>query len=618
MKKMIGLLAFCAAAAVATAAPRKSTKIVPREALPALIPAPQRVEVTGPYRMPLLNVKVRIDSTLDLPAEGYVLETYKKGVRITARDEQGAVWARQTLRQLADARGLVPSVRIVDWPAFGWRGFMHDTGRNFIPVDTLKRHLDLLSRYKINLFHWHLTDYPAWRIESRAFPRLNDPVYQRPGRDVGKFYTYGEIRDVIAYARRRGIRVVPEIDMPGHSAYFNSAFGFGMADPRGMRVLERALNEFFEEIPVEDAPWVHIGSDEVHIPNPTEFMRWADSVVRAAGRVPMVWDPGLTPASTGTIRQVWSEAPGYVADQTAGRGPFVDSYMGYLNNYDPISFTPRMLLHAPCGRAQGDSVALGGILCLWNDTKAPDQLGIVRNSSLWSGLLPFTERLWHGGAVPEGAPVNPNLFPDPDSPAGEALTEFEGRMEAHKRGILAGEPFCWWPNAGLRWRVSESVALGADTTGVKWHTLYGGAVDVDAMLVTLGLARPDSAEVWAETIITVPGDTVLWAQVGFEAPSRSNRISNGIGRQGEWETGSDLWVNGVRVAPPVWREPGAYAFRFNTWARPEEELPYTSEQLFWTRQPVKIALKAGSNRILLRSRKLFPAQHWIFAFIPHE
>lgn len=609
MKRLSLLLALSAVTFTTTAVPN------PRHALPALIPQPQKVEIAGPYKMPLLNVKVRIDTTLNLPAEGYTLETYKKGVRITAKDEQGAVWARQTLRQLTDERGLVPDVRITDWPVFAWRGFMHDTGRNFISVENLKKHIDILSQYKINLFHWHLTDYPAWRIESRAFPQLNDPQYQRPGRDQGKFYTYGEIRDVIAYARKRGIRVIPEIDMPGHSTYFNSAFGFGMADSRGMKALERALNEFFAEISVSEAPYLHIGSDEVHIPNPKEFMRWADSITVANGRTPMVWAPGL-PAAEHAVRQIWSEAPGYVVKNGAA-GRFVDSYMGYLNNYDPISFTPRMFLHNPCDRATGDSQALGGILCLWNDTKTPSQEAIVRNSSAWSGLLPFAERFWRGGVTPGGPPANPNLFPNPSTPAGRALIEFEGRMLEHRNGQLKDEPFCWWPNASMVWRVSEPAAFEADTTGLKWHTLYGGAVDVDAMLVTLGAEKPDSGEVWAETIITVPRDTVIRAQVGFDAPSRSNRISPGIGRAGEWEAGSDIWVNGVRVEPPVWREPRAYAFHFNTWAKPEEELPYTDEQLFWTREPSKIHLKAGENRILLRARKVFAGQHWIFAFIPY-
>lgn len=610
MKRLSLLFALCAVTLAATAMPN------PKHVLPALIPYPQKVEISGPYKMPLLNVKVKIDTTLNLPAEGYILETYKKGVKITAKDERGAVWARQTLRQLTDDKGLVPSVKITDWPAFRWRGFMHDTGRNFISVENIKKHLDILSQYKVNLFQWHLTDHPAWRIESRAFPQLNDPQYQRPGRDQGKFYTYGEIRDVIDYARKKGIVVVPEIDMPGHSTFFNTTFGFGMEDPRGMKVLGTALNEFFTEIPVSEAPYIHIGSDEVHIPNPKEFMYWADSMVVSNGRMPMVWDPGLPAAAEHTIRQIWSEAPGYVAGNKAA-GPFVDSYMGYLNNYDPISFTPRMLLHNPCDQAEGDSLALGGILCLWNDTKAPSQEGLVRNSSLWSGLLPFAERFWRGGLTPEGANPNPNLFPNPLSPAGRALIEFEGRMLAHKNGQLRDEAFCWWPNASMVWQVSEPAAFGADTTGLKWHSLYGGAIDVDAMLASLKLPVPDTGDVWAETIITVPRDTVIHAQVGFEAPSRSNRKSPGIGKAGQWEAGSDIWVNGVRIEPPVWKEPGAYAFHFNTWMKPEEEMPYTAEQLFWTREPSEIHLKAGENRIVLRARKIFPGQHWIFGFIPH-
>ena len=145
MKRLLLICMLSVAWGVAATKPAVSGR-----ALPALIPYPQQVEVTGPYMMPLLNVKVEIDSTLDLPAEGYVLETYKKGVRITAKDERGAIWARQTLRQLADAKSLVPSVRIVDWPAFPWRGFMHDTGRNFISIENLeKQHALMLQVNKI-------------------------------------------------------------------------------------------------------------------------------------------------------------------------------------------------------------------------------------------------------------------------------------------------------------------------------------------------------------------------------------------------------------------------------------------------------------------------------------
>ena len=113
MKRLLLICMLSVAWGVAATKPAVSGR-----ALPALIPYPQQVEVTGPYMMPLLNVKVEIDSTLDLPAEGYVLETYKKGVRITAKDERGAIWARQTLRQLVDAKAWYRACGLSTGPPF--------------------------------------------------------------------------------------------------------------------------------------------------------------------------------------------------------------------------------------------------------------------------------------------------------------------------------------------------------------------------------------------------------------------------------------------------------------------------------------------------------------------
>lgn len=182
-----------------------------------LIPQPREMTVRSQEKVSVRKVDARVDTRLSLPDEGYTLEVKGSTVRLRAKTAQGLVWARATLRQLEDAEGRVPQVTIRDWPAFPIRGFMHDTGRNFRPVEMLKRELDLFSFYKINVFHWHLTDNPAWRIECRAYPQLNDPKFQRKGRDEGKFYTYHEIREVIAYARERGITIIPEIDMPGHN-----------------------------------------------------------------------------------------------------------------------------------------------------------------------------------------------------------------------------------------------------------------------------------------------------------------------------------------------------------------------------------------------------------------
>ena len=101
----------------------------------------------------------------------YYLKIEKGNVII----EGNEVWARQTLSQLQDKEGRVPDVEIHDWSAYPFRGFMHDTGRNFQTLEMLKETIDLMSFYKINYFHWHLTDNPAWRIECKVYPQLNDP-----------------------------------------------------------------------------------------------------------------------------------------------------------------------------------------------------------------------------------------------------------------------------------------------------------------------------------------------------------------------------------------------------------------------------------------------------------
>lgn len=580
-----------------------------------LLPTPQRVEMLSDKLFELQAPDVVIDSNLNLPAEGYILESSPKGIKITARDYAGAIWARQTLRQI-QVTGRIPHLRITDYPAFALRGFMHDTGRNFMTIDMLKRHIDILSAYKVNVFQWHLTDYPAWRIESRAYPKLNDSRYQRAGRDEGKFYTYGQIRDLIDYAARRGVMVIPEIDIPGHSTYFNTTFGFGMASPEGMKVLEVCFNEFFAEISAARCPYMHIGSDEVHIDKPKEFMIWADSLVRANGRTPMSWDPGL-PAAEGTVRQIWSDAAAK-ATQVDLKSRFVDSFMGYLNFYDPTIFVTRMFLHNPAGRAVGDSLALGGILCLWNDVRVADKKNITALSSAWSGLLPFAERFWHGGLTASGV-IEPNFAPDPTSEAGVALAQFERKMAYHgdlPRGPLHGESFDWVPNASHEWQITTPLARGADTVGVRWHTFWGGSLDLDAFAVAQGLRADSTYDLYARRVIVSPCDTTIRAMLGFEAPARSNRISGGIAPQGEWENEGRITVNGQPIAPPVWNEPGAYKFDFHTWHKPQEEIPYTDEQIYWRRQPVEIKLRKGENIVEVFAPKTFTGQRWSFALLP--
>ncbi|MBR6714117.1 MAG: beta-N-acetylhexosaminidase, partial [Bacteroidaceae bacterium] len=150
----------------------------------------------------------------DFDNEGYKLSVTADAITITAVSKTGVIRAAQTLRQLAAATDdtYIAGVEIADWPAFKLRGFMHDVGRSFISFDELKKEIDLLSRFKVNVFHWHLTDNQGFRFESKIYPQLN--ASSAMTRFAGQYYTQAQCTQLEAYAAERGITVIPEIDMP--------------------------------------------------------------------------------------------------------------------------------------------------------------------------------------------------------------------------------------------------------------------------------------------------------------------------------------------------------------------------------------------------------------------
>ena len=238
-----------------------------------------------------------------LPAEGYSLEAGTRLAVVRAGTLNGVLYALQTLRQLLPAaiygtriaereRWVIPCCRIEDRPRFAWRGMHLDSSRHFWSVDEVKRYLDVMAMYKLNRFHWHLTDDQGWRIEIKAYPLLSQIACWREGTMVGRdfnsndgiryggFYTQEEIREVVEYAAARGITVVPEIDLPGHMLAALSAYPelgctggpyaawtkWGVSDQvlcvgkeSTFTFLEAVLSEVAELFPGE---YVHIGGDE--------------------------------------------------------------------------------------------------------------------------------------------------------------------------------------------------------------------------------------------------------------------------------------------------------------------------------------------------------------------
>lgn len=244
---------------------------------------------------------VRLSFSEDLPAEGYELHIEKSGIHLTAGDEAGLFYGIQSLRQLSwssapgDNTGItLPQVTITDYPAFPYRGMHLDVGRHFFPVETIKTYLDLLATYKMNRFHWHLTEDQGWRIEIKKYPKLqevaayrsetlvghyNDRPFTYDGKKYGGYYTQEEVKEIVAYAAERSITVIPEIELPGHAQAAIAAYPelgctkqpIEVATKWGIyeniycptettfQFLEDVLTEVMSLFPSE---YIHIGGDE--------------------------------------------------------------------------------------------------------------------------------------------------------------------------------------------------------------------------------------------------------------------------------------------------------------------------------------------------------------------
>ncbi|MDR3261636.1 MAG: beta-N-acetylhexosaminidase, partial [Tannerella sp.] len=167
------------------------------------------------------HIRLEIVAGDAMPSESYTLRIMPQSVVIGATTAQGVFYGIQSLRQLLPDGQLseIPCLEIEDYPRFAWRGLMLDVSRTFMSVNLVKRYIDLMSLYKLNTLHWHLTDDQGWRIEIKKHPKLTQvgSRFMPEANAMGGYYTQDEIRDVVRYAAERNITIVPEIEMPGHS-----------------------------------------------------------------------------------------------------------------------------------------------------------------------------------------------------------------------------------------------------------------------------------------------------------------------------------------------------------------------------------------------------------------
>ena len=395
--------------------------------------------------MPPIDMKVAdsVNATLVIQAAGgtkgvqelgedesYRLEITNSGARLNAPTTLGVMRGLQTFLQLVQTTSegfAVPAVSIEDSPRFPWRGLMIDVGRHFIPLDVLKRNLDGMAAVKLNVFHWHLSENQGFRVESKKFPKL-----QEMGSD-GLYYTQDEVRDLIAYARERGIRVVPEFDMPGHATawfvgYPELASGpgpyqierkWGVFDP-AMDPTREDTYKFLDAFIVEMAglfpdQFFHIGGDEVNgkqwdaNPKIQEFMRAhgmknnndlqayfnqrVQQIVSKHGKTMLGWDEILRPDLPNSIViQSW-RGPDSLA-QAAKQG-----YRGLLSSgyyVDLMWSAERHYLTEPMSGKAANLTAeeqkriLGGEACMWAEYVSPENI----DSRIWPRTAAIAERLW--------------------------------------------------------------------------------------------------------------------------------------------------------------------------------------------------------------------------------
>ena len=362
--------------------------------------------------------------------ESYHLEVSPAGAVLSAPNPLGVLHGLQTFLQLVHTtpQGFaVDAVTIDDQPRFPWRGLMLDVGRHFMPLDIVRQTIDGMEAVKLNVFHWHLSENQGFRVESKTYPLL-----QEKGSD-GLYYTQDEIRGIIAYARDRGIRVVPEFDMPGHATawfvgYPDLASGkgpyqierqWGVFDPAMDPTRESTyefLDRFFAEMTAlfPDA-YFHIGGDECNgkewdaNPRIQQYMREhniknnaalqayfterVQKLVTKRGKITVGWDEVLQPNTPkDVVIQSWRGQESLAQAARGGNrgilstGYYIDLNQPASQHYavDPMEGATAKLT------PEQQKLILGGEAAMWSEFVTPENVG----SRIWPRTAAIAERLW--------------------------------------------------------------------------------------------------------------------------------------------------------------------------------------------------------------------------------
>ena len=572
----------------------------------SLLPLPQKYQFNGKKSSGELTVEEKYVSQIEgakFQEEAYHLLITKKGILLEATTPKGMYWGRQTLEQLKTTKNkkiYLPQCEITDWPAFRIRGFMHDVGRSFIPVEELKREISLLSRYKINVFHWHLTENQAWRLECKKYPQLNAP--ENMERENGKFYTLEEARQLVEFCKQHQVLLIPEIDMPGHSAAFERTFKTDMQSEKGTQILKDIIDEVCATF---DVPYLHIGTDEVQFTNP-DFVPMMVKYIRDKGKKVISYNPG------------WNYKPGEI-DMTqlwsyrgkAQKGiPAIDCRYHYANHFDTYADLVAMFNSRIYNQPEGSDDLAGCIVAFWNDRFIDNTPQLLAENNFYPYMLTLAERAWRGGGNCYFDGKGTLLWEDePEQLA--AFKEFEDRLLWQKNTWLKEVPFPYVRQTQSEWQITDAFPNGGDLNKVfppeekedsvyqyegktyKTRKIIGNGIylrHVWGTLVPGFYANPqENHTAYATRWIYSPKERKAKLALEFQNYSRSE--SDLAPRQGTWDYKcSRAWLNGQEIMPPVWK---------NTNTERSNEITLKNEN-YMSRPAIDITLKKGWNKLMLK------------------
>lgn len=549
--------------------------------------------------------------------EAYRLQIKRDGIVVEATSSAGAYYALQTLRQLLDsAEGKPLQVcEIVDWPSWRIRGLMHDVGRTFIPLEELKKQIALLARFKINVFHWHLTDNQAWRLQSKAFPQLTSIAATE--RMPGKYYTLSQAKELAEWCKQHEVLLIPELDMPGHSAAFERAMGFGMQTIEGKAALKTLIRELVETI---DVPYIHIGTDEVEFTDET-FVPEMVSFVRSLGRKVVSWNPGWRyRLGEVDMMQLWSYRG------AAERGmPAIDSRLHYINHYD--LFADPVALHASriLRLDEGGEDHAGAIIAVWNDRFLPEHKDITAQNNLYASALALADRAWRGGGhgyFDRSASIMTHrrgvLYKD--------FEDFERRLLHYKRSYFAKEPFPYVAQCHATWLITDPFPNSGNTAmsfpvedwylravrsgrlappakmpefvhaGRSYHTkpFVGSGFylrHVWGEKIAAGVYESPQEQHTAYAMAWVYSPKQQSAGLLFETQNYSRSESDLPPPSGVWDyRNSQIWLNGKAIQAPEWT---------SRHTKRSHEEPLGNENAT-ARPPIAVQLRSGWNCVLIK------------------